>query len=99
MVPGGGSLLSGELDALREELEDYLGVKNEIQAGLKAKLPSKPDELIRYEMCKEMGIPLVAGGVMDQPHIWLLQYGLIKNTIALFDAIADANRRNSNVPS
>lgn len=40
---------------------------------------------------KETGLPLVAGGVMDQPHIWLEQLGVIRNVINLFDAMARAS--------
>lgn len=61
--------------------------------GLKVKVPPKPEELIRYEMVNEMKIPLVAGGVMDQPHIWLLQYAIVKDVMAIFEAIKIANAR------
>lgn len=29
-----------------------------------------------YDQCRAMGIPLVQGGLQDQPHIWLLEYAI-----------------------
>jgi hypothetical protein len=51
----------------------------------------KPDELKLYEQMRETGLPLVAGGLMDQPHIWLDMLGVIKNTLALNEALNRAN--------
>jgi hypothetical protein len=42
--------------------------------GLNPGVPDAPAELIFYHQQKELGIPLVAGGIVDQPHIWLEQY-------------------------
>jgi hypothetical protein len=81
------------MDALREELENYFGMVNEIRMGLSVTPVPKPPELIMYEQVVGMGIPLLAGGVMDQPHIWLMQYALIRNVKDMFDAIASANSR------
>jgi len=49
-------------------------------------LAPKPDELKKYEQMKETGLSLVAGGLQDQPHIWLLMLKVIKDTIVLFEA-------------
>lgn len=46
----------------------------------------KPYELKKYEQMKETGLPLVAGGVQDQPHIWLAMLGTIRNTLKIFAA-------------
>jgi len=34
-----------------------------------------------------MNIPLVAGGIMDQPHLWLLEYAAIHQTVSLMEAL------------
>lgn len=39
-------------------------------------MPTPPDAYILYKQTKEMGIPLVAGGLQDQPYIWLEQYAV-----------------------
>ncbi len=51
----------------------------------------KPGELTLFEQVREMGIPLVAGGLMDQPHIWVMVYGVIRNQLLLWEAISGAN--------
>ena len=38
-------------------------------------------------MMKATGLPVWEGGLQDQPHIWLGQYGLIDKTFRLFEAI------------
>lgn len=46
-------------------------------------MPGKPEALEKYEQCKELGLPLVAGGLQDQPHIWLLEVGVIRNVLEI----------------
>ena len=43
--------------------------------------PKKTDVLVTYEMCIKQRLPLVAGGLMDQPHFWLLEQEVIEQTI------------------
>jgi len=43
--------------------------------------------LIRYEQCEAMGIPLVQGGLLDQPHIWLMEYGIVKHALLIWEAM------------
>jgi len=40
-------------------------------------------------MTQEMGIPLVEGGVRDQPYIWLMEYGICKNEVTLWETILE----------
>jgi hypothetical protein len=47
---------------------------------------------------KALGLPLWAGGVQDQPHIWLEEIGIIENTIKLFDAMNRASQQSAQVP-
>lgn len=90
----GGSVLAGILDKLSTEIDEYLGALNEVKAGLGTRLPEKPTALILYEQTKEMGIPLVAGGVEDQPHIWLEMYAICMQKTKLWETIEENNRRN-----
>jgi len=50
-------------------------------------LPEKPEALILYEQTKELGIPLVEGGVVDQPHIWMEQYAVCAMRTKMWDAL------------
>lgn len=86
-------ILQGELNLLQEDLEEYFGTLNEIRAGLATKPIAKPPELRLFEMLQETGLPMWSGGLMDQPHIWLYQYGLIKSVKAMFEAISQASQR------
>lgn len=38
-----------------------------------------PESLVRYLQRKEIGIPYVDGGVLDQPYIWMQEDGVIIN--------------------
>ena len=97
----GGIVLQEELKALQMELENFYGQQAEIRSGLKLEDPvvAKPLELIRYEMVKEFGLQVWEGGLMDQPHIWLLQYRVVDNVTRIFALIkqkadeAEARRR------
>jgi hypothetical protein len=42
-----------------------------------AEIPEKPEALVLYKRCKSTGLPLVEGGVSDQPHIWLEELSVI----------------------
>lgn len=84
----GGIILGGALKELEDALVEYYGTLNEVKHGLNAQPNEKPHELILYEQMQEMHVPLVAGGLMDQPHIWLQQYAVVRNVKALFDNLA-----------
>jgi hypothetical protein len=74
-----------------ERLRNYFGGLNEVKAGLP--FPEgleKPEELILYEQIKEMGVPLVSGGVLDQPHIWLIIYGVISSEMKIWESMPGA---------
>jgi hypothetical protein len=73
----GGSGLAEKFQILRDALQEYFGVLSSMRDGLPVKsIPEKPQALIMYDQCKAMGIPLLPGGLMDQPHIWLLEYAI-----------------------
>lgn len=85
------------MDALEEELLDYYGFENQTMAGLQVKAVPKPAELVRYEQVNIMGLPLVEGGVLDQPHIYLLEYGTCRKIHNLITAMREAQKNASTV--
>ena len=83
----GDELVEIELDKLRNEIRNYLGVLNEMLMGLKPDATiEKPEALVLYDKCKSMNLPLMAGGLMDQPHVWLLEFGVCEQETARFQA-------------
>lgn len=56
--------------------------------GLKVEIPEKPEALVLYQQCKTMGIPLVEGGLLDQPYYWMQEYAVIMDIEALYQALA-----------
>ena len=61
--------------------------------GMKVTDPiEKPEALILYEQVTKLGIPLVQGGVMDQPHIWLQEFYVCLEEVETQDRI---NRQRS----
>lgn len=71
---------------------------NLLKAGLKVapdERQDKPDELKKYEQMKALGLPVWAGGIQDQPHIWLEMVGVIENTIKLFEVMSRASEQSA----
>lgn len=98
----GGIELQGVLEELETSLIEYFGTLNEIKAGIRSQPVEKPYELILYEMVCDMGLPVLAGGIMDQPHIWLLQYAVVRNIKLIFELQArqaEANKESANYGS
>lgn len=75
---GGGRILAGKLKELEDALDEYYGAIAMQQEGMNVPIPEKPDALKLLEQCEVFGIPLVAGGLMSQPHVWLLEVGVIR---------------------
>lgn len=46
-------------------------------------------------MIKKMQIPLVSGGLMDQPHLWLLEYRVIDQTVTLMETLDNLARQGT----
>jgi hypothetical protein len=87
LVGNGGRKLIEILEKQKEEIEDYYGAINEIKAGVRSTAPDKPDLLAAVDLVKRSGLPLVAGGVLDQPHIWLVQLDMAQGIAELFAAL------------
>lgn len=69
---------------------------NELTNRATSKVPEKPDYLSTYEMIEEMRIPLLAGGYMDQPHLWLIEYRVINQTVKLMEALNNLANQGTN---
>ena len=86
----GGRKIEGKLVELEKALHDYHGALNELAAGINVKPPEKPEALVLWHQCQATGLPLVEGGLLDQPHIWLQEVAVIINTEALFRRLSEA---------
>jgi hypothetical protein len=97
MGTGGGSKLKGALQELRNGILDYFGALNMIEEGLKPDGPAaKPEALVLYEQIKDMGTPLVAGGIRDQPHIWMMEYRVCDEEVTIRKARRAALEKQRN---
>jgi hypothetical protein len=67
---------------------------NEVRAGIRSSVPYKPEKLKVYEATKESGLPLVSGGLMDQPYIWIAIFEVVNQEITLHDALDNASSAN-----
>jgi hypothetical protein len=84
----------------------YFGSINEFKQGVlkEEKVPPKPVELLTYERIKSTGLHLYAGGLMDQPHIWLMQWEMVEAVLLMWEVInrqseqADQQARNLMAP-
>ena len=79
--------LSDHYEEMARELEEYYGTLAELKAGLSVRIPEQP-EILRYlELCEANNIPLVAGGLLDQPHIFLIEANIDRTKRDLFQRI------------
>ena len=72
---------------MARELEDYYGTIAELKAGLNVPIPETPEILQYLEMCERNKIPLIAGGLLDQPHIFLIEANIARDQRNLFQQI------------
>jgi hypothetical protein len=89
----GGRIVQERLEKIKEELQEYYGLLNELQMGVTTKPPQKPNCLEVYDLYESIGLPLVAGGLLDQPHIWLMEYQTTKNQKELLEMILSAAKK------
>jgi hypothetical protein len=89
------SLVEG-LELLRSTLYEFYGTLNEIAKGLKpAVIVEKPEALVLYEQIKSTGVLLCAGGLLEQPYIFMMEYAVCSEVDTVFTVIRD---RNANPP-
>jgi len=95
--PFGRKLVEDYIDKLKVSINDYYGTINENLLTHSSKpLPEKPEAMYIYENCKSMGIPLVSGGYNDQPHIWLIEWNIVKTQIELQERLAPKQMGDAN---
>ena len=88
------------MQELELELGNYYGGLNELKLGLiPEQRPVKPEALIYTEQMDTLGIPLVAGGVLDQPYIFMQEYKVCKNFMLMQEILARSQEANQNVQS
>jgi hypothetical protein len=91
--PFGEEIVSKSLKQLQGEVDTYFGAINQRLAGLTVQLPEKPEALVLTEMVQETGLPLVPGGLLDQPYIWLKEYRVCVTSKNVFDRIRENSER------
>ena len=87
------------MEELSAILWDYFGQQNELKERIKIApedLIRKPEALIRYEQSKELGIPYVEGGVVDQPFIWMQEHAVIAQFFIQWNAVQRALTESTN---
>lgn len=72
---------------MARELEEYYGTLAELRAGLNVPIPTQPEILQYLEMCEANQVPLVAGGLLDQPHIYLIEANIARTKREMFQRI------------
>lgn len=76
--PFGRKLVEEGLETLKDTIREYYGCLNELKAGIKPNpMTEMPEALYLYEQCVAMKVPLVDGAVLDQPHIWSLEWNAV----------------------
>jgi hypothetical protein len=86
--PPGIKRVNKSLEALRDYLLDYYGAINEVKANARSvkDLLEEPEAAALYRKCKSMNTLLVSGGLLDQPHIWLLEWNIVENHKTLMES-------------
>ena len=84
----GGNYLADRLEELSEAIDKYYGMLNLIRNQIRPtpeEIHEKPEPLIIYEACKELGISRVADCLEEQPYIWLLEWSVVKQRAELHE--------------
>jgi hypothetical protein len=83
---------------LVDTLREFYGQSNELRLNIKIKpedIVEKPEALERYEQARDLGLPYVAGGLLDQPYLWVQEHGAIQQFLkewAIVEAIQNAGQ-------
>ena len=64
-----------------------------MKLGARGRVPPKPDKLRVYEAVKESGLPILAGGFMDQPYIWVTIFEVIGQEKMLQEMLEAASNK------
>jgi hypothetical protein len=93
--PSGGDRVKKGIEELRSALYEYYGALEELRTMQESmpmvqssvKVPEKPEALILLEQCEALGLPLVEGGLVDQPHLWLEEVAVVRDVKMTFEMI------------
>lgn len=88
----GGRGLGEILEDLQVDVANYLGMLNQLAAGLRLSVEERyemPPELRKFYQMEATHLSVWEGGLEDQPHIWLLMLGVLSNTVKTFEALRD----------
>jgi len=91
--PFGERRVEEGLNELGKTLEDYFGALNQIKEGVNVKIPDKPEALLLLQKCRAIGVPLVEGGLIDQPFIWLQEVAVVTEVTQLFEMLEKAKNQ------
>ncbi len=81
---------------MRSTLYEFYGTLNEIAKGLKpAVVIEKPEALVLYEQIKSTGVLLCAGGLLEQPWIFMMEYAVCSEVDTVFTALRNRNAKPS----
>lgn len=89
-------ILEGELQELRADLEEYFGMLNEMEMGLKPKQVDKPVLLRSLEQCEALQALPYSGGINDQPYVWLQAVAECRKVRDLFAMLRKVSQKISN---
>lgn len=92
MENGGGRVLRGKLDELFMEVLNYYGLLNALSMGTSKTVPEKPEILAYYDQIRELNTLLLAGGLLDQPYIFMQEISVVIRAKKHFNAIQKAQQ-------
>ncbi|NLF50333.1 MAG: hypothetical protein GX577_04290 [Leptolinea sp.] len=82
---------------MRSTLYEFYGTLNEIAKGLKPEVViEKPEALVLYEQIKSTGVLLCAGGLLEQPWIFMMEYAVCSEVDAVFATLRNRNAKPPN---
>jgi hypothetical protein len=88
----GKRIITDRVEKIRNDVEQFYGELNELRMGARGTPPVKPDILVLYETLKESGLPIVAGGYVDQPFLttlYLEAAGEMARTMEYLNSLAN----------
>lgn len=97
MEPFWAELAGERIAAIRAEVDEYYGAMNEIQMGVRSpnKAPVAPDIVQTYRYLMKYRIPIVAGGLVDQPYLTSLYLEAAGSEIELMEHLRDLGAKGS----
>lgn len=75
---------------------EYFGAINEVKMRARAKAPEKPGYLEAYYRIREFKVFPEPGGLMDQGHLWLLEYERIDQIVKMFEHLEIQAQQDAN---